>query len=178
MDPSRQVVITGLGVVSPLGIGRETFWESLRASKNGVVKIPTYADSEMPVDFGAPLQDFDPKQYVKPRKALKVMCREIQTAFSAAALATDDAKLHDADTPPERKGAVFGSQMLYGDVFEYADLFRECIEDGEFTYDKFGPSFPNRMYPLWMLKNLPNMAALPHCHCPRSQGAQQHDLVG
>ena len=169
MDPSRQVVITGLGVVSPLGIGRETFWESLRASKNGVVKIPTYADSEMPVDFGAPLQDFDPKQYVKPRKALKVMCREIQTAFSAAAMATDDAKLDDADTPPERKGAVFGSQMLYGDVFEYADLFRECIEDGEFTCDKFGPSFPNRMYPLWMLKNLPNMAA---CHIAIAQEAK------
>lgn len=169
MDRSRQVVITGVGVVSPIGIGRDAFWTALSQSQSGVTRLPMYAESEMPVDFGAPLKDFDPKLYVKPRKALKVMCREIQTAFSAAALAVEDAKLAEADTDPDRKGAVFGSQMLYGDIFEFEDLFRDCTVDREFVFENFGGSFPSRMYPLWMLKNLPNMAA---CHIAIAQDAR------
>ena len=169
MDPSRQVVITGIGVVTPIGIGREPFWSALRESKSGVTRLETFAASELPVDFGAQLKDFDAKQYVKPRKALKVMCREIQTACSAAALAVDDAGLNAAETDPDRKGAVFGSQMLYGDINDFNDLFRGSTQDGEFSFYQFGQTFPSRMYPLWMLKNLPNMAA---CHIAIAQDAR------
>ncbi|MDG2380728.1 MAG: beta-ketoacyl-[acyl-carrier-protein] synthase family protein [Pirellulaceae bacterium] len=170
MDQSRQVVITGIGVVSPIGVGREPFWSSLRESQSGVTRLEFLASSESPVDIGASLKDFDGKQYIKPRKALKVMCREIQTACSAAALAVADSGLTQSDTDPERKGAVFGSQMLYGDINDYEDLFRGSSPDGEFNFEQFGESFPNRMYPLWMLKNLPNMAA---CHI-----AIAHDARG
>ncbi|MCP4189330.1 MAG: beta-ketoacyl-[acyl-carrier-protein] synthase family protein [Planctomycetaceae bacterium] len=170
MDQSRQVVITGIGVVSPIGVGREPFWSSLRESQSGVTRLEFLAASESPVDIGAALKDFDGKQYIKPRKALKVMCREIQTACSAAAMAVADSGLEQADSDPDRKGAVFGSQMLYGAINDYEDLFRGSSPNGEFDFNQFGESFPNRMYPLWMLKNLPNMAA---CHI-----AIAHDARG
>jgi 3-oxoacyl-[acyl-carrier-protein] synthase II len=161
MHPSRELVITGVGIVSPIGIGREAFWQALCNGQSGVGPITIFDAAAMPVSFGAELKGFDPKQYVKPRKALKVMCRETQTAFSAATLAIEDAVLDPAQTDPERIGAVFGSQMMYGEVRDFVDLYRHCMIEGVFHFDKLGEQFPSQMFPLWMLKNLPNMAA---CH--------------
>ncbi len=161
MNPSREVVITGVGVVSPIGIGREAFWQSLCEGRSGVGPLAVFDGTSMPVSFGAELKEFDARQYVRPRKALKVMCREIQTAFSAAMLAIEDAQFDPTNTPPDRIGAVFGSQMLYGDPRELVDLFQHCLKDGQFHFGMFGEQFPSHLYPLNMLKHLPNMAA---CH--------------
>ncbi len=161
MNPSRQIVITGVGVVSPIGIGREAFWQSLCAGRSGVAPLTFFDARSMPVAFGAELKDFDARQFVRPRKALKVMCREIQTAFSAAMLAVDDARLDTSQTPPERIGAVFGSQMFYGEIHDLEELYRHCMVDGQFQFERFGAEFPARLFPLYLLKNLPNMAA---CH--------------
>jgi 3-oxoacyl-[acyl-carrier-protein] synthase II len=161
MAPEREVVITGVGVVSPIGIGREAFWNALCEQRSGVGPIQAFDASRMPVSFGAELRDFDPKLYVKPRKALKVMCRELQTAFSAAALAVEDAAFDASRAVPERIGTIFGSEMLYGDVHDVVDQYRACMIDGQFAFEHWGSQFPLRMNPLWLLKNLPNMAA---CH--------------
>ncbi len=161
MDPAREVVITGLGVVSPIGIGTDPFWTSLCEGRSGVQPIRSFDASPMPVAFGAELKGFDPKLYVKPRKALKVMCRELQTAYAAASLAVEQAGLTAGTITPDRTGVVFGGEMLYGDVHEFTELFASSLEDGEFSIARYGVEFPNRLYPLWMLKNLPNMAA---CH--------------
>lgn len=170
INPSREVVVTGVGVVSPVGIGREDFWTSVRAGHSGVAPIARLENGPMPVSFGAELKDFDPKLYVRPRKALKVMCREIQVAFAAADLAVKDAGL-DANQPdPDRMGALFGSEMLYGDIQDTVDLFAKCLRDHQFDFEQFGRNFPSQMFPLWMLKNLPNMAA---CHI-----AIAHDARG
>jgi hypothetical protein len=81
------VVITGLGIVSPIGIGREAVWESLREKKTGVSFRPQW--SESPLRFAATVDaTFDPRQYIKPRKSLKVMCREIQLGVAAAGIAS------------------------------------------------------------------------------------------
>ena len=161
MNPSRQIVITGMGVISPIGIGREAFWQSLCAGRSGVAPLTLFDARSMPVSFGAELKQFDARQYVRPRKALKVMCREIQTAFAAAMLAVDDARLDTSQTVPERLGAVFGSQMCYGDVHDLEDLYRHCMVAGQFQFQRFGDVFPSHLFPLHLLKHLPNMAA---CH--------------
>lgn len=161
MNPSRQIVITGVGVISPIGIGREAFWQSLCAGRSGVAPLTLFDARSMPVSFGAELKQFDARQFVRPRKALKVMCREIQTAFSAAMLAVDDARLDTSQSVPERLGAVFGSQMFYGDVHDLEDLYRHCMVAGQFQFQRFGDAFPSHLYPLHLLKHLPNMAA---CH--------------
>ena len=169
MDPAREVVITGLGVVSPIGLGHEAFWASLIQGQSGVGRITLFDAGRLPVSFGAELKDFDAKRYVKPRKALKVMCRELQTGVSAANLAVEHAGLVPGQVCPDRIGTVFGSEMLYGDVHELTDVFQASVQQGEFSFTQFAQAFPSRMYPLWMLKNLPNMAA---CHVAIAQNAR------
>ena len=93
-ESERQVVITGIGVVSPIGIGIDDFWKGLKTGTSGV--RPTAALPCAPPNsrIAAEVQDFNPSQFTKTReqkKALRVMCREIQLGFAAAALALDDA---------------------------------------------------------------------------------------
>lgn len=161
MKSPREVVITGMGVVSPIGIGMEAFTAALRAGQSGVRTMPPFAATGLPFVLGAPVLDFDGKDYVQPRKSLKVMSREIQTAYAAADLAMKHANLGKESVDPDRFGVVLGSEMLYGDVSELADAFRHCITADGFHFDQWGKNAMQDIFPLWMLKYLPNMAA---CH--------------
>ncbi|MHB8969502.1 MAG: beta-ketoacyl-[acyl-carrier-protein] synthase family protein [Pirellulaceae bacterium] len=160
--PSRSsVVITGVGVVSPIGIGGEAYWNSLCQQRSGVGVLDSAVQRDHPLSIGAAVKDFDGKLYVKPRKALKVMSREIQTGFSAASLAVEHAGLQVGQMPPDRAGVVFGSDMLHCEPEEMLAAHRRCIENGTFHFDRWGANFASEMYPLWMLMYLPNMIA---CH--------------
>ena len=164
MPDNHDAVITGIGVVSPIGIGKDAFWEALLAGKSGVRQLPGSLGTITELGFGACLEDFDAKAYVRPRKALKVMCREIQTAFSAATLALADAHLDSTSLPPERIGTVFGSEMLSGEPEELIDTMIDwgvTSEPDQPQKRNFGESAMGRIFPLWMLKYLPNMAT---CH--------------
>lgn len=156
---ARDVVITGLGVVSPIGIGIDPFWRAMQDGTSGVKTIPAFAEAGMPIPFGGWIEDFDGKQYVTPRKTLKVMSREIQTAFAAARMAVDHAGLAIPAVDPDRWGVVVGSEMFYGPPTELVDPFRESIVDGQFQFDRFGTVAMSQIFPLWMLKYLPNMPA-------------------
>jgi 3-oxoacyl-[acyl-carrier-protein] synthase II len=157
----REVVITGTGVVSPIGIGKQAFWQSLIAGTSGVKRLTLYDPSALPVPFGGEISDFQPKDYVTPRKSLKVMCREIQTGFSAARLALTDAHLPEGAVDPDRLGVLFGSEMLYSDLHEVVECYRATAINGEFDMSRWGPHGMTKLFPLWMLLYLPNMAA---CH--------------
>jgi 3-oxoacyl-[acyl-carrier-protein] synthase II len=161
MPSSREVVITGLGVVSPIGIGHEAFWQALEAGTSGVDWMPETRGADLPFRYAARIKDFDAKLYVQPRKTIKVMCPEIQTAFAAAGMAMQHAKLVSGIVPPERIGVVLGSEMLFGELEELGDCYRHCVGEGEMKLEKWGDYAFKDLYPLWMLKYLPNMAA---CH--------------
>ncbi len=181
--PQSNVVITGLGVVSSIGIGCEPFFEGLLAKRSGIRTLADRTDQgakPAPANgaaangahgiwIGGPIVDFDPKQYVRPRKSLKVMCREIQLAFAASQLAIDHAGLADqfpaaadGDLKPIDIGTVFGSEMFYGPPSEMEDAIRNCmLPDGTVDGSRFGRVAMRQITPLWMLKYLPNM---PACH--------------
>ena len=161
MVQTLDVVITGVGVVSPIGIGKEAFWTSLRDSRSGVETIEILRDTPWPVKFGGEIKDFDGKKYVKPRKSLKVMARELRTGYAAASMAMEDARIDSADLTPERLGVVYGSDMLYCDVTELIEPFRVSTKDHKFHFENWGPHSIGELSPLWMLKYLPNM---PACH--------------
>ncbi len=162
MDQPRDVVITGVGVVSPIGIGRTAFWDSLLQGRSGVRTLTEHAGAtDIPFRIGAPLNDFDGKNFVQPRKSLKVMCKEIQSAYAAASLAMQDAGLAKGAAAADRFGVVLGSEMMYGELVEVMDVFSHCVVDGQFSYEKWGENAFKDLFPLWMLKYLPNMAA---CH--------------
>lgn len=160
-DSGREVVITGLGVVSPIGIGRDAFWDSLRHGHSGVRTLDWLATGGYPVTFGADVVGFEGKDYVQPRKALKVMCREIQMGFAAASIAMKDAQLAAGAVEPDRLGVVYGSEMFYVDMQDQDSAIRESLEDGQFSMRRWGEHGMQQMYPLWMLAYLPNMVA---CH--------------
>ena len=161
MSSPHDVVITGLGLVTPIGIGRDAFWAALEAGQSGIDMLPEFAGTELPFRFGARLKGFDAKQYVQPRKTIKVMCGEIQAGYSAATLAMQDAGLEKGAVEPDRLGVVLGSEMLFGEIEEVAGVYRRCAENGEFKFSNWGGFVFKDLYPLWMLKYLPNMAA---CH--------------
>ena len=87
-------------MVSPIGIGREAFWTSLENRTSGVRPISAIDTSALSIHIGGEVRDFDPKRYVRPRKSLKVMLREIQFAFTAADLAMTDAGLAQQPAAP------------------------------------------------------------------------------
>src|SRR5436190_31081 len=161
MPHPRKVVITGLGAVCPLGVGSDALWAALEAGKSGVDWLSELRGMESPFRFAARVKDFDPKLFVQPRKTIKVMCPEIQSAFAAASMAMEHGKLAKGGIDPERLGVVLGSEMLYGDLHEMIEVFRHCTTSGEFDFSQWGDFAFKDLFPLWMLKYLPNMAA---CH--------------
>ncbi len=178
MTANREVVITGLGIVSPIGIGRADFEQSLRDKQSGVAAIQQYDNSELSVPFGAELKDFQAKLYVKPRKSLKVMCHEIQMGVASAALAVEDADLDVEQVDADQFGVVYGCPMLYSDTVEVADLFRHSAKDGRCDLPLFGENFPRQLQPLWMLKYLPNMSASHIGIAHNARGANNSIVMG
>ena len=174
------VFITGLGLVSPLGIGCDATWEAIHAKQSGVRTIADYATAGWIAPYGGVVTDFNPKQYIKPRKSLKVMAREIQFAFAAAEFARESAGLSlEADlaegnpgavsSNPDRTGVVLGAGTMYCDIDELVDAYQECANDQGFDFSKWGDEAIRKFFPLWMLKYLPNMSA---CHIGIRQDAR------
>ncbi len=161
MVGTNDIVITGLGCVSPIGIGRETFWNSLKSGKCGISLLHCIEGDKRSEYYGGVVKDFDGKVYVTPRKALKVMNREVQTAYSAAHLAWRDAKLNDVALDAERLGVIYGSEMFPGEIPDLLGAIQNCCTDGKMQPGRWGEQFARDIFPLWMLKNLPNM---PACH--------------
>lgn len=161
MAPTREVVITGMGVVSPIGIGTEQFWTSLLEGRSGVRSLGALSDHNLPANIGAPVLDLHAEQYVRPRKSLKLMGRDIQLAFVAADLACSDAGFGASPVDPERLGIAFGADLMPGNLDEMVPAYRSCMPNGEFDFALWGQKALAEMFPLWMLKYLPNM---PACH--------------
>lgn len=161
MPKDREVVITGLGVVCPLGIGHEAYWSALMAGQSGVNWLDETRAIDSPFRFASRIKDFDAKQFVQPRKTIKVMCLEIQAAYASAALAMQHAGLAKGGLDPNRLGVILGSEMLYGDMDELEEVYRHCSPDGRFQSELWATYAFKDLFPLWMLKYLPNMAA---CH--------------
>lgn len=161
MTQQRDVVITGFGVVSPIGIGHGPFWESLRTGRSGISTVRELNGTDFPIAYGGAINGFDGKQYVTPRKSIKLMAREIQTAFAAASLAVQDANLVTANLQHDRFGVTFGSEMFLSSPEDMVEVYNNCTVDGQFDISRWGQRMTSDLFPLWMLKHLPNM---PACH--------------
>jgi 3-oxoacyl-[acyl-carrier-protein] synthase II len=163
------VVITGVGIVSPIGIGREAFWSSLVTQQTGVRPLTAFGPPADMVSFGGEVVDFDPLRFVRPRKSLKVMSREIQFGYTAADLACVDAGLTADSVAPDRMGVVLGSDLIQCPPEEFTAAYRACIEGGKFDFARWGGKGFAEIFPLLMLKYLPNM---PACHVAIARDAR------
>ena len=77
----RRVVITGIGVISPIGIGKDLFWQSLRSGRSGVSPITAFDASQFTTRFAGEIRDFDPVKFIEPKR-LKRMDRTSQFAVA------------------------------------------------------------------------------------------------
>lgn len=157
----NDVVITGMGCVSPLGTGNDAFQQALAAGQCAIRPYITLSDDQRTTYYAAQIDDFDGKLYVTPRKALKVMGREVQIAYSAAHLAWQDAGLADFTPVAERMGVVYGTEIIPGDIDDLRSAIVACVDQQKMDFARWGSDAARHIYPLWMLKYLPNMAA---CH--------------
>jgi len=112
----KRVVITGLGIVSSIGIGRENFWQALIAGKSGISKITSFDTSEFPTHYGGEIKDFKPEEFVSPRD--KKIGRASCLTIAAAKLAVSDAKLDLNKINKERCGVAMGTTMAESQIFE------------------------------------------------------------
>lgn len=181
---SRRVVITGLGLVTPVGIGAEAVWTGLLENRSGIGRIsvfdPSRFDSQVGGEIaGLKVADFVPKSY---RKSTKVMARDIEIAVAAACLAARDAGLRtkclidrqEVEGPPNfdptRFGANIGAGLICADLTELAGaLYTASDGQGHFDIRKWGSDGMNNLTPLWLLKFLPNMLS---CHVTIVHDAQ------
>jgi len=182
MNATRRVVITGIGLISPLGNTIESLWEGLTTGKSAVGPIKTFPVDYLPTKFAAEAQTFtgaidefgplDPEKKKAIRKGLKVMCRESQMGVAAAQLAlSDSGVLAMPGLDPDRIGVVFGSDYMLTLPDDFASGILRCIdESGNFDFTRWASEGMPQVTPLWLLKYLPNM--------PASHVAIYNDLRG
>jgi len=162
----KKVVITGAGIISPIGIGRDEFWNGISAQTPGVSKIELLGGSALPGHVAGEVKDFTDKaakkQYLKAqRKSIKVMCREIQMGVASAHLALANSELDMDSINHERLGVDFGANQMFSTPDVLSEGVFRCDEDKQFHFDRWGEDGLAGMEPLWLLKYLPNM---PACH--------------
>lgn len=104
----RRIVITGLGIVSPIGIGKENFWDSLRNGRSGAGRVTFFDTSTYPCQIDAEVKNFQPENYID-KKTIRRMDRFTQFALAAADMAVRDSGLDTAKVDPERVGIIVGS---------------------------------------------------------------------
>ena len=157
----KRVVITGLGAVTAAGEGAPALWDAVKAGRSGIGEICFNGGSEEWKTVGARLENFEPEKYITQRKSLKVMARDIQLAVAGASLAIDDTGARGA-YDPDRFGVIVGSGVLNHELDELAASVQSSIGgDGMLDLKKFGEDGLSSLFPLWLLKYLPNM---PACH--------------
>jgi 3-oxoacyl-[acyl-carrier-protein] synthase II len=169
MPLQREIVVTAAGVVCPIGVGLPALWAALCEGRSGVRRLDYYDLPDIPIPIGGPILDFDPKPFIKNRKSLKVMSREIQFAVSAAEMAAEQAGHRASPFDPERFGVVFGADVIHCDLPEIMPAFHSCMVEGKFEFHRWGHAAMADLFPLWMLKYLPNMHA---CHIGLTQDAR------
>ncbi len=167
---SDRIVITGLGVVSPLGCSPDQLIDGLRSFRSGIGEFTRVPTGVLSVDHGAEVRDFTGKiedygPLDKPlqrtiRKSSKLMCREIEMGVAAAQLAIHDAELTPESRDPDRTGVLFGCDYIMTLPEEFAAGIQNCRdENGEFCFRDWATKGLHQVNPLWLLKYLPNMPA-------------------
>ena len=141
----RRVVITGIGLVSPLGVGTQTNWDNLLQGKSGVSRISRFDVSDYTSKIAGQVSDFDPLDFLD-KKEIRKMDLFIQFAFAAAEMAVKDSGVDSASLKGDRTGVYIGSGI--GGIGFIEDTHRTLIEKG-----------PGRVTPFFLVSSIINEAS-------------------
>ncbi len=141
----NRVVITGMGVISPIGNGKEAFWQGLISGKNGIGKITYFDATAFSSQIAGEVKDFNPADWLDKKEAKKLV-RFIQFAIAASKMALDDAGLKITQENANSTGVVIGSGIGgIGFLEEQAHVLKE--------------KGPDRLSPFTVPYMITNMAA-------------------
>ncbi|HPB64800.1 MAG TPA: beta-ketoacyl synthase N-terminal-like domain-containing protein, partial [Mesotoga sp.] len=113
----KRVVITGLGVISPIGNNLSEFWNSLKNGKSGIDWIEGFDTSQFQVKIAGQVKNFDPLRYMD-RKEVRRNARFVQLAIASAQEAFEDSRLDESVFDRERAGVIYGVGLGGMDVLE------------------------------------------------------------
>ncbi|TVQ02176.1 MAG: beta-ketoacyl-[acyl-carrier-protein] synthase family protein [Planctomycetaceae bacterium] len=168
--PPPRVVITGMGVISPLGCTTAELLDGLRCGRSGIDRLTRIPSGVLSVDHGAEVTSFtgeiedygplDKNLQRTIRKGSKLMCREIEMGVAAAQLAIHDAQLTPDNRDADRTGVIYGCDYIMTLPEEFAAGIQNCFdESGNFQFGSWATKGLPQVNPLWLLKYLPNMPA-------------------
>ena len=150
------IAITGIGVISPLGVGREAFWENCRKAKIGIKKITSFDTSSLRSNIAGLVEDFDPRQFMPP-SSYRRMSRISRMAVASSVEALKDSGLILDSVDRERIAVIMGTS--YGSSSYVEDFYISLLKDG-----------PRGAQPFLFPETVPN--------APASHIAMFHEIIG
>lgn len=141
----RRVVVTGIGIVSPIGIGVENVWKNLISGRSGIGRITKFDPSPLATQIAGEVKDFNPEQFIE-KKEIKKMDTFIHFAVAAAKIAVEDSGLDMNAVKPERVGVVVGAGL--GGLPGIEKYHKILLEEG-----------PKRISPFFIPMVIANLAA-------------------
>lgn len=138
---TRRVVITGMGLISPIGSTLEDVWANIEAGNSGIKPLTTMKPEEMTIGIGGEISDFNPEDYMD-RKDARRTDRYMQFALAASEKAYNDAQLATAHIEPERLGVIIGSGA--GGMGSMETQLKRALNLG---FPKISPFFVHMMLP-------------------------------
>jgi 3-oxoacyl-[acyl-carrier-protein] synthase II len=147
MNERRRVVVTGVGLVSPVGVGTEETWAALLKGRSGIAPIRLFDASRFSCRFAGEVKDFAPEKYID-RKDIKKMGRFIQFAMAATEFALAQSGLNIREENTERVGVYVGSGIGAFEVIEREHT--KLLEGG-----------PDRVSPFFINASIANLASGP-----------------
>jgi 3-oxoacyl-[acyl-carrier-protein] synthase II len=139
----KRIVVTGLGAITPIGIGHENFWKALVEGRSGVGRITAFDTEGFTTKIAAEVKDFEPGAYIDKKESRR-MDRVTQFAVAAAKMALDDSGM-DLETVDHTRVGTYVSSGI-GGIITLGEQFKTLFEKG-----------PNRISPLFIPMIIPNM---------------------
>lgn len=157
---SKQIAVTGIGIISSIGIGKDDFWNNLIQGKSGISKIGLFDTSKFSRHYGGEIKEFNPTRFI-PKEMVRFLGRASCFAIAATKLALDDAGIPLADCRKKRIGVIMGTTMTEGSVLDFSveKLLKEEYKEitNTLLLNAFSPSIPRNIGNFFQLKTPANL---------------------
>ncbi|MCK5420982.1 MAG: beta-ketoacyl-[acyl-carrier-protein] synthase family protein, partial [Deltaproteobacteria bacterium] len=145
---NKRVVVTGVGVIAPLGIGKENFWKGMISGKSAVAKVTGFDTSKMKTEIAAQVKDFDPLACGLTEEEANRMDRYVQFALCGAKMAVGDARLDFDKLDRYRIGvclanAICGTKYMEEEFLRVTNWGKEAIDPSKVRPDLYDASMFN-----------------------------------
>ena len=155
-ETDMQVVITGMGLVTPAGLTLEDNWRKIISGETAIKRI-TFGDGSFQVKLGGEVEGFVPEKYVKNRRSLRFLRRDVQYALASAQFACEDSKLELSTIDPSRIGLYVGSGESQTEYDSFFSSLEPALDgNGRLDFRKWGSLGLPRIYPSFVLLDLFN----------------------